>query len=108
MAAAVLRWRLEQEEKLAAAAGADELLLVYLWPRPRPWCNTTGIGEQRERFLSESLAELVSALEPLGQTIRIDRYLVLTDHAADGRGDLDHRTHDRPRPRCPHLRPGNR
>ena len=52
-----------------AAAGADELLLLYLWPRPRPWCNTTGIGEQRARFLSESLEELVTSLEPLGQNL---------------------------------------
>jgi deoxyribodipyrimidine photo-lyase len=63
--------RLHDNPGLVAAAAADELLLVYLWPRQRPWCNTQGIGAQRERFIAESLAELGSELQPLGQNLLV-------------------------------------
>jgi deoxyribodipyrimidine photo-lyase len=78
--------RLHDNAGLAAAARADELLLVYLWPRQRPWCNTTGLGAQRERFIAESLAELVASLEPLGQNLLVlqgSPELVLPDLVRD-------------------------
>ena len=63
--------RLHDNPALAAAAQADTLLLVYLWPRPRPWCNTQGLGVQRERFIAESLAALARELEALGQNLLV-------------------------------------
>lgn len=47
--------RLQNNPGLLAQAGAKQLLLVYLRPVNRPWCNQTGMGTQRERFLTESL-----------------------------------------------------
>jgi len=79
----------------AAAAAADEVLLVYLWPRQRPWCNTVGLGPQRERFTSESLADLVKALQPLGQNLLVlqgSPELVLPDLVRDYRIDEIHTT----------------
>ncbi|MFK7828981.1 MAG: DASH family cryptochrome [Congregibacter sp.] len=73
----VLYWfrndlRLDDQPGLAsAAAAADELLLLYLWPRQRPWCNSQGLGRQRERFIAESLIALNSELEPLGQQLLV-------------------------------------
>lgn len=61
--------RLHDNPGLAAAARADTLLLVYLWPRPRPWCNTQGLGPQRERFIAESLAALARELATLDQNL---------------------------------------
>lgn len=63
--------RLHDNPGLAAAARADKLLLVYLWPRPRPWCNTQGLGPQRERFMAESLTALAGELEALGQNLLV-------------------------------------
>lgn len=64
--------RLYDHPGLAAAAKeADELLLLYLWPRHRPWCNTHGIGLQRERFISESLQALSEELQALGQKLLV-------------------------------------
>jgi len=56
---------------LIAHAGADSLLLVYCWPESRPWCNLTGMGQQRRRFLLESLAGLRQDLAELGQDLFI-------------------------------------
>lgn len=63
--------RLHDHPGLAAAAAADELLLVYLWPRQRPWCNTQGLGTQRERFIAESITALANDLQPLGQNLLV-------------------------------------
>ncbi|WOJ96668.1 DASH family cryptochrome [Congregibacter brevis] len=63
--------RLHDHPGLVAAAQADELLLVYLWPLQRPWCNTQGMGEQRERFITESLIALHEDLQPLGQKLLV-------------------------------------
>jgi len=80
--------RLHDNPALIAAAQADELLMVYLWPKQRPWCNTQGIGAQRERFISESLAALSAELEPLGQKLLVlqgSPELVLPDLVRDYR-----------------------
>ena len=50
--------RLQDNPGLVRQADAEELLLLYIWPRNRPWCNVTGMGAQRERFLLESLQAL--------------------------------------------------
>ena len=63
--------RLQDHPGLAAQADAEQLLLVYLWPTNRPWCNVTGMGEQRERFLRESLQALRDELAPLGQSLMV-------------------------------------
>ncbi|MFT7287410.1 MAG: deoxyribodipyrimidine photo-lyase, partial [Halieaceae bacterium] len=63
--------RLQDQPGLAAAADAEELLLVYLWPRQRPWCNLQGIGAQRERFVTESLICLDQDLQALGQRLMV-------------------------------------
>ena len=55
--------RLADNPALASATGATNLLCVYLMPKPRPWCNLTGIGPQRDRFLRESLQELKDQLK---------------------------------------------
>ena len=61
--------RVEDHPGLREAAEADELLLLFLWPRSRPWCNTSGLGAQRERFLRESLQSLRDALQSLKQDL---------------------------------------
>jgi deoxyribodipyrimidine photo-lyase len=63
--------RLQDNPGLLAHAQADSLLLVYFWPESRPWCNLTGMGQQRRRFLLESLAALREDLTPLGQDLVI-------------------------------------
>lgn len=63
--------RLHDLPGLARAAEADELLLLYLWPRQRPWCNTQGLGPQRERFIHENVQALNAELEPLGQRLLV-------------------------------------
>ncbi len=63
--------RLNDNPGLLAHAGADRLLLVYLWPRNRPWCNVTGMGEQRERFLVENVRSLRQGLLRLGQDLLV-------------------------------------
>lgn len=65
--------RLNDHPGLLAHASADELLLVYCLPPSRPWCNTTGMGQHRERFLLESLLELRRQLQALGQDVLISR-----------------------------------
>ena len=63
--------RLQDHPGLIAQAEAKQLLLVYLWPRHRPWCNLNGMGAQRERFLLESLQALRDELAEYGQNLII-------------------------------------
>ena len=61
--------RLNDNRGLVRHAGAHRLLLVYIWPQNRPWCNVTGMGAQRERFLLESLQALQQSLQKMGQDL---------------------------------------
>ncbi len=63
--------RLSDNPGLRAQMDAEGLLLVYLLPVNRPWCNTTGMGAQRERFLRESLQSLQQSLSALGQNLLV-------------------------------------
>ena len=63
--------RLNDNPALASHAAAESLLCLYLMPKPKPWCNLTGIGEQRDRFLRESLIELKRDLQDLGQDLLV-------------------------------------
>ena len=63
--------RLDDNPGLIAQEDADRLLLVYIWPLNRPWCNVTGMGAQRERFLLESLRSLREGLQKLGQNLLV-------------------------------------
>ncbi len=63
--------RLDDNPGLAAQAVADRLLLIYLWPVNRPWCNVTGMGAQRERFLRESVQALREDLRAVGQDLMV-------------------------------------
>ncbi|NND68908.1 MAG: DASH family cryptochrome [Halioglobus sp.] len=63
--------RLNDNPGLLAQGDADRLLLVYLWPTNRPWCNVTGMGEQRERFLTESVQSLRESLLKMGQDLLV-------------------------------------
>ena len=63
--------RLNDNPGLLSQADADSLLLVYIWPQNRPWCNVTGMGVQRERFLRESLQALQRELQKLGQNLLV-------------------------------------
>ena len=63
--------RLADNPALASATAADSLLCVYLMPKPRPWCNLTGLGPQRDRFLRESLQALKSDLQEMGQDLMV-------------------------------------
>ena len=61
--------RLQDNPGLLAQADAGQLLLVYCWRDNRPWCNLTGMGDQRQRFLLESLQALRDELAPLRQQL---------------------------------------
>ena len=63
--------RLADNPALASATVADSLLCVYLLPKPRPWCNLTGLGPQRDRFLRESLQTLKVDLQAMGQDLMV-------------------------------------
>jgi len=63
--------RLADNPALLSCCGAESLLCVYLLPKARPWCNLTGIGPQRDRFLRESLQTLRMALQSLGQDLMV-------------------------------------
>lgn len=63
--------RLRDNPGLLEHQHADQLLLVYCWPVSRPWCNVTGIGGQRRRFVLESLTELRGELAELGQNLLV-------------------------------------
>lgn len=78
--------RLHDLPGLARAAQGDELLLLYLWPRQRAWCNIQGLGPQRERFINESVRALNEELAPLGQRLLVlhgSPELVLPDIVRD-------------------------
>ena len=88
--------RLQDNPGLLQAAQSAELLLLYLWPRPRPWCNTVGLGAQRERFLRESLQSLRRELAAQGQDLLLlegSPELVLPDLVRDYRIDAVHTSH---------------
>jgi deoxyribodipyrimidine photo-lyase len=63
--------RLDDNPGLVACAADSRLLCVYFWPRSLPWCNVTGMGVQRRRFLLESLACLQRQLREKGQDLLI-------------------------------------
>ncbi len=63
--------RLAGNLALASHAAVDSLLCVYLIPNPRPWCNLTGLGGQRDRFLRESLQALKDELQAFGQDLMV-------------------------------------
>ncbi|KAA1191843.1 DASH family cryptochrome [Pseudohalioglobus sediminis] len=63
--------RVQDNPGLLAQQDAERLLLVYLFPVNRPWCNVTGMGAQRERFLRESLQSLQRELGALGQNLLV-------------------------------------
>jgi len=63
--------RLNDNPALASHAASDSLLCLYLMPKPKPWCNLTGIGPQRERFLRESLIALKNDLQTMGQDLLV-------------------------------------
>jgi len=85
--------RLDDNPALTRAADAASLLCVYLLPKPRPWCNLTGIGAQRDRFLRESLRDLQAQLREHGQDLMVlegSPELVLPD--VIDRFGIDHMT----------------
>ncbi len=63
--------RLQDNPGLLAHCRSEPLLLVYFWPANRPWCNLTGMGAQRQRFLVESLQSLDAELAALGQKLLV-------------------------------------
>lgn len=63
--------RLSDNPALASHVAAESLLCVYLMPKPRPWCNLTGLGQQRDRFLRESLQALREDLNAIGQDLMV-------------------------------------
>ncbi|MEM8500242.1 MAG: DASH family cryptochrome [Pseudomonadota bacterium] len=63
--------RLHDNPGLLQQQDADALLLVYIWPKHRPWCNTVGMGAQRSRFLRESLMALDDKLKKTGQRLLV-------------------------------------
>ena len=63
--------RLADNPGLLAHARGEALLCVYCWPNQPAWCNLTGVGEQRERFLRESLRSLHHELQTMGQVLLV-------------------------------------
>ena len=63
--------RLEDNPGFAQHARGASLLCLYCLQDNPAWCNNTGMGPQRRRFLLESLAALNSQLEDLGQTLLV-------------------------------------
>tara|TARA_R110002072_G_scaffold84678_4_gene191972 strand:+ start:1052 stop:2350 length:1299 start_codon:yes stop_codon:yes gene_type:complete len=63
--------RLGDNPGLQEHTGAEGLLCVYCWPHSPPWCNLTGVGGQRERFMLESLQSLHQELQALGQGLLV-------------------------------------
>lgn len=82
--------RLSDHPLFSHLAGVNALLCVYLLPKPRPWCQLSGLGPQRDRVLRETLSELQSDLQRLGQNLLVlegSPELVLPDLIA--RFDID-------------------
>ena len=65
--------RLEDNPGLAAHRDARRLLCVYIQEPPRPWFQTLGVGQQRERFCNESLSRLQLQLRRRGQELLVVR-----------------------------------
>lgn len=65
--------RLEDNPALNEAARGSSLLCVYVLQEPRPWCNLSGVGDQRRRFLLESLGDLQDVLRRQGQQLLVLR-----------------------------------
>jgi deoxyribodipyrimidine photo-lyase len=63
--------RLEDNPGFREHAGGSVLLCLYCLQDTPAWCNTSGMGPQRRRFLLESLAALNRQLEKLGQTLLV-------------------------------------
>jgi deoxyribodipyrimidine photo-lyase len=63
--------RLADNPGLTAHARGEALLCVYCWPAAPAWCNLTGMGSQRERFLRESLRALHMELQEMGQGLLV-------------------------------------
>ncbi|WP_035518030.1 deoxyribodipyrimidine photo-lyase, partial [Pseudohaliea rubra] len=63
--------RLADNPGLTAAAEGDQLLLLYLRPRQRPWCHQHSLGPQRERFLVECVRALREELAAFGQELLV-------------------------------------
>ncbi|PLW81165.1 DASH family cryptochrome [Kineobactrum sediminis] len=61
--------RLQDNPGLLSHCAATELLLVYIWQEPQPWCNLRGVGAQRRRLLLEHLGALRGRLQELGQDL---------------------------------------
>ncbi len=63
--------RLEDNPGLLRHAGGTALVCLYCLQDSPAWCNNSGMGHQRRRFLLESLAALQRQLESLGQTLLV-------------------------------------
>ena len=63
--------RLSDNLALNEHAQSERLLLVYFWPNTPAWCNLQGLGEQRQRFLLESLQCLREQLAQRGQNLLV-------------------------------------
>ena len=63
--------RVADNPGLTRMADGSRLLCVYIWPRDVPWCNTVGVGVQRQRFLLESLLSLRRTLRAQGQELLV-------------------------------------
>lgn len=61
--------RLADNPGLLAHANAKSLLCVYCLSDSPPWCQVSGFGKQRQRFLLESLQALRTELRALGQDL---------------------------------------
>lgn len=63
--------RLTDNPALEALSNSERLLLVYVRPDNPAWCNVHGIGEQRARFIAESLKALREELRQRGQNVLV-------------------------------------
>ncbi len=61
--------RLQDNPGLLAHADSSALLCVYCLSETPPWCQLSGMGVQRRRFLLESLQALRADLRELGQDL---------------------------------------
>ena len=63
--------RLDDNPALTAHARGDALLCVYCMTPAVPWCNVSGTGIHRKRFLQESLYALQRELRERGQDLLV-------------------------------------